>query len=279
MKMKIIISMAAIVLAILLSGASGFAQEKVIIMGYKSEAKMPFIEDDPSNAGAYVDLYTKAAKEIGYTLKIVREPKKRILLAIKNGEIDFWPGADFDQERAEYMYYLDNGFSMTDVLFTAANVPEVKDFKKKFRGTLLVELGSTKAEYASKNIKLQTMSVVNLSNVDKYIKAGRGDAYIDDSPVTDYYLKEKGLKDFSSLGLKAHYKAFGGSRPMYVGFSMKSPLFKGTPNPNYDPKRERTIQNFPVVISRDCPAYQLYLVLQKLKKSGETSNIYNKHFK
>jgi ABC-type amino acid transport substrate-binding protein len=276
--MKRIISIAVIFLAVALFVVSGFAQEKVIKMGYKSEAKMPFIGDEKNNSGAYVELYAKAAKEIGYELKIVRQPKKRVLGEIKEGKIDFWPGADFDQERAEYMYYLDNGFSMTDVLFTAANVPEVKDFKK-YRGTLLVELGSTKADYASQNIKIETMNVVTLENVADYIKNKRGDAYIDDSPVADYYLKEKGWKDFSSLGLKAHYKAFGGSRPMYVGFSMKSPLFKGTPNPNYDPKRERTIQNFPVVISKDCPAYQFYLALQKIKKSGETQKIYNKHFK
>ena len=271
----------SLIIALLTLLAFGLAaQAKSLTMGYKDDNKLPFIGDKDDNSGAYQELFSQAAKSIGYDLKTVRAPKKRVLGDIESGAIDFWPGADFDQDRAKYMYFLENGFAFSDVAITLDTVPEITDFDN-FSGTLLAELGSTKLEYAQiyPKIKISPINTTPLDKVVELLKMKRGDVYVEDSTVIEYYLKTKGLKDFKSLGLKAHYNAFGGQRPMYIGFSMKSPYFKGNPNPKFDKNQAVSIQNFPVIISQDCPAYQFYQALQTLKKSGATSKIYNKYFK
>ena len=256
------------------------AQDKVLTMGYKDDAKLPFIGDAKDNSGAYLDLYTKAAKAIGYELKVVRAPKKRILADIEAGKIDFWPGADFDQDRAKYMCFLENGFMIQDVGITRADVPELKDISK-FKGSMLVELGSTKGDLAKTypGLKIETISGLTLPDVPALLTAKRGDIYIDDSPVIEYFEKTKGIKDLSSLGLKTHYGILGEPRKMYVGFSQKSDKLKSEPNPAYESKKPISIENFPIVVSKDCVAAQFAAALLKLKKDGEAQKIYDKHFK
>lgn len=56
-----------------------------IIMGYRTTAKMPYIHAEPSDDGFYFELYDEAAKRIGATLKVVRLPKLRVLIALEAG--------------------------------------------------------------------------------------------------------------------------------------------------------------------------------------------------
>jgi len=71
------------------------AEDAVLKMGYKDKAKMPLINAPGDNSGVYQDLFQAAAQKIGKSLKIVRQPKKRVHAGFKDGSLDFYPGASF----------------------------------------------------------------------------------------------------------------------------------------------------------------------------------------
>ena len=79
-----------------------------VVMGYRTSERLPFIAEAPNNEGLYYSLYSRALADIGCQLKVLRAPKKRILHMIKSGEIDFYPGLGFSDEREEYIHYILN---------------------------------------------------------------------------------------------------------------------------------------------------------------------------
>ena len=69
-----------------------------LVMGYRTNARLPLIAAAPDNRGVYNKIYATAAQQIGCSLRIVRKPKKRILKDLQDGLIDFYPGFDFTPE-------------------------------------------------------------------------------------------------------------------------------------------------------------------------------------
>jgi ABC-type amino acid transport substrate-binding protein len=252
----------------------------VLILGYKDDSKMPLIGEMGNDSGAYQELFSKAAEMIGYKLKIVRLPKKRLYQEIEAGTVDFYPGASFSEERAAYMCFLDNGFQTKEILITKKGVKNITDFSK-VSGILLVDIGGSKENFDQvyKNIKLNKVGSLAFEQALEIIVSGRSDFYIADIEEIEYYQKLKGFKSYEDIGLTIHYNTFGDYQPMYMGFSMNSKLFKAADNPKYNKANPLSYTNTPKTAAAGCVAYQFYEALMKLKKSGETAKIHDKYFK
>lgn len=256
------------------------AQDKVITMGYKSISKLPLIGANENDEGLYKDLFSKAAKKIGYELKIIRYPKKRLHYALEQGLIDFYPGSSFSKKRAQYLYYLPNGLETKEVLVsldTDVNYQSMDEVK----GKLVVELGSSKIEWDElyPNISIVQLGKLSMHTITNAIRFRRGDFYIADIEVVNYYKRIKKIKKYSDIGLKIHHNAINKNYiPMHLGFSRKSKLFKETTNEDFDENISTTIQNFPTVISKNSVAFKFYQALMQIKKEGTTKELYNLYF-
>lgn len=271
----------ALLLIIMVGTASIAIAENNITMGYKELGKMPLISSEKTSSGLYKELFEKAAKNIGYQLKIVRIPKKRVHKGLADGTIDFYPGASFSKKRAGYLYYLPNGLKTKEVLVSPVNQPQINDMSEA-NGRLLVELGSSKVEWGKKypGLEIVQISRLPMETVIKVFKKGRGDFYIADIEVVDYYKKTNRINDYKDIGIKIHQKAINAEFiPMYLGFSRKSVLFEEQANSTYDVSKGVAIDNPPTKIRKDCVAYKFYLALEELSKSGETQKMYDRYFK
>lgn len=274
----IVISLFIVVLGFVLVAT---AKDNIIVMGYKDKSKFPLIGEKNDNSGLYKELFEKAAKQMGYKLKIVRLPKKRIHNGFKKGSIDFYPGASFSQKRAEYFYYLPNGLQTKEVLLSLKNHTEIIDISKA-KGKLIVELGSSKKKWDKKypGLKIVQMGKLPIKRAITALKKGRGDFFIGDIEPVDYYKKTSNINKYIDIGIKVHRNAINNEFiAMNLGFSRKSSLFTEELNPNFDSSKQITLENFPTKISKECVAYKLYLELEKLKDSGETQKMYDKYFK
>ncbi len=259
-----------------------FGADKTITMVYKDREKKPLIGDVGDNSGAYIELFEKAANMIGYRLKIVRVPKKRAHKNLMDGIVDFYPGSSFSIQRAEYLYYLQNGFLTKEVLVSKKGHKEVKSLSE-INGILLIELGSSKEKIHEQypNIAVQTIIKLPVDIVvDAIAVKERGDFYIADIETIDYYKKKNNVTNYESIGLKIHHNAINQNFiPMNFGFSQASPYFKSRSNPDYNKYEKVSLTNMPIIIDQNCVAYKLHQALMTLQKRGVTQNIYNKHFK
>ncbi|MCP4162273.1 MAG: amino acid ABC transporter substrate-binding protein [Deltaproteobacteria bacterium] len=253
----------------------------VIKMVYKDGDKMPLIAKKPNNSGAYLELFSKAAKKIGYKLEVLRMPKKRLHKQLALGKVDFYPGASFSKKRSRYLYYIENGLMTGEYGITGNNIPDIKSYKrvKNLKLKWLMELGSSKAEIAkSIGADVHLVNFVNIEKVRQFINIGRKTFYVADKELIDYYLQSTKYKSFKDAGLKVHKNCCGGEQPMHMGFSRFSPHFKEIPNPGYDKTKSISPNNFPTLVDKKCVAYKLGKALMELKESGETTKIYNKYF-
>ncbi len=254
---------------------------KEIKMVYKEGGKLPLIAKMPDNTGAYMELFSKAAKKIGCTIKVSRMPKKRLHYKLEKGELDFYPGASFSTKRAKYLYYIENGFMTGDYGITSVNTSDIFDYQqiKEFDLTWLMELGSSKLELANEiGTKTQSVYHADIELARKLVTNGRKIFYIADKELVDYYLKKKGVASFREAGLKVHPNCCEGDMPMHMGFSRLSPLFKEKANPEYDATRKLSPANFPTIVDPECVAAKLGQALKEMKADGETDKIYKKYF-
>jgi len=168
-----------------------------------------------------------------------------------------------------------------EVLLSLDTQDEITDMSK-VKGRLIVELGSSKAEWDKKYPGLQIVQMTKLPMkiAVQALKSNRGDFYVADIEAIDFYQKWESIGSYKKLGLKVHHNAIDKEYvPMYLGFSRKSPLFAEMPNPNYNAANVLSVDNFPTIISKDSFAYRLMGTLNEMKESGETQSIYDKHFK
>lgn len=253
------------------------AKNNVIIMGYSEKSKLPLIGELNNNQGLYKDIFEKAAKNIGYELKIVRFPKKRVHRGLKNGSIDFYPGSSFSKERANYLYFLPNGLKTKEVLISLDKIKEIKNIASA-QGELLVELGSSKKNWDKIYPKLTIvqMGMLPLKKVLIALEKKRGDFYIADIEPIRYHDK---LLNFSKIGIKIHYNAINDKFvSMNLGFSRKSHLFKDSKNEKFNKLKSISLKNYPTKISKESIAYKLHVELIKMQKNGDIDKIKNKYF-
>lgn len=272
---RIIVLLAACLLGFSMP-ASG--AEKTILMGFKDESKLPLIGNVDDNTGVFQELFSKSAEMIGYRLKIVRMPKKRLYLKLKTGEIDFYPSSSFSEERATYLAFLKNGLETKEVLITRPNISNVRHFSDLF-GIMLADLGGSKSNFSDKYQDITVLEVSSLSfeQAVDILQRARADFYIADIEEVENYRKSMGLTNFKDIGLTVHYDFFGDMMPMYMGFSMNSPLVRVTDNPRYQNDQPMDYENTATIISEDCIAYQFFKALMQLKENGETQKLYDSY--
>lgn len=261
--------------------ASALAYDKIIVMGYKSIAKPPLIGDGADNSGLYLDLFSLAASRIGYSLKVVRIPKKRLHHELAIGNVDFYPGSSFSTKRAEYLYYLPNGLQTKEVLISLSDLPEITDMNQA-KGKLIVELGSSKQEWDQiyPGLSIVRMGKLSMPKVVEALKVGRGHFYIADIEIVDHYQKQQKLSSFEEIGIRIHRNAIDKNFiPMNMGFSRKSKLFAESLNPEYQADQQVSIDNFYTKVDNRSVAYKFYLALEHLREEGVTQRLYEHYFK
>jgi ABC-type amino acid transport substrate-binding protein len=267
--------------SLFLAQATYSSEKPSLIMGYKEGSKPPYIGVIGNNNGAYQALFSQAAQMIGYQLKIIRLPKKRVYQQLKQGQIDFYPASGFSLERSEYLYWLPNGFRTKQALLSTITDREITGISQ-MKGTLLAPLGSIAANYATNNptLKIQKMGVLPIDKAILALQLGRGNFYIYDIDIFDYYLKRKKLESFEQISLRLHPDAIVKEfSSLHAAFSIHSKHFSAIANPNYKTKEENSFSNQKLIPSKDSIAYSFEQALRYLEETGETKKIYNKHFK
>lgn len=255
--------------------------KSTIILGYKEGSKPPYIGNKNDNSGAYRELFSKAAEMIGLSLEIVRLPKKRVYHHLKEGDIDFYPSSGFSEKRSQFLYWLDNGFLSKQALVSDITDFEIKDFKKA-KGTLLVPLGSSSAEYAkgAPQVSIQKMGKLPIDKAIQALKLGRGNFYVYDIDILDYYLKRNRIKQFSDIGLRLHPNAIEKEySSLKAAFSINSKHFKQQQNSRFDKNSALGFNNQKTSPHKGSVAYQFQQALKHLQESGYTQTVYQKYFK
>lgn len=252
-------------------------------MVYKEGEKLPLIEKKPSDAGLYQDLFQAAAARIGCKLVIQRYPKKRLHLMLSEGKLDFYPGASFSEDRAEYLYYVPNGLETGEYGVTNASAESINGFEelRNRDAVWLMEIGSSKTELAKTlGITAQTRSYLDIDLMRQFIERSPDKLYfyVADKELVDYYPKKTGYKSLKAAGLRVHKLCCGGEQPMYMGFSRFSPHYKDEKNPDYDPNKALSPDNFPVRIVKESVVYKLGEALKSLQKEGKTAELYRRWF-
>ncbi len=261
------------VMTVLTAAYNVAAADKIIKMGYRTNERAPLIAKEPDNSGLYKEIYTTAAEKIGYKLNIVRLPKKRILIKLVKGEIDFYPGFNYSKARAEYTYYVENGLPGGDVGLSRADMPNITDLSQLKGKTLLTNRGSPDFLLGVDGVKEMCTSEMDIARAIKILQLKRADFFIYNKSSIEYYLKKNNIE-----GMKVHPQAYGGVKPLYLGFSKSSPLFKGMDNPNYNPDESASPLNQPLIAKPGCVAALFAIALKEMKESGETYKIYAKYY-
>lgn len=251
------------------------AGDKVIRMAYRTTEKLPLISSAPDNSGLYYDLYSEAARRIGYKLEVIRKPKKRILLDLKNGDIDFYPGFVFSEERGEYAYFINTGIKEQNVAVTLDTVEDITSFSDLQGMVYLQPLGN--ADYLE-GVDRRGITVIKVPEADlermlELITLRRGDLFIYQRSSVLYALKVNNVSH-----IKTHTKLLPDIFYLHLGFSKKSPLFESNPNELYDSTKSLGIDNFPIILSQDCPAFKLQQALQEMHDEGFTQKLYESYY-
>ncbi|WP_238322264.1 substrate-binding periplasmic protein [Vibrio mexicanus] len=240
---------------------------------YRTSDRTPLIEQAPSNRGLYQTLYSQAASAIGCQLEIVRGPKKRILKMLEDGEVDFYPGFNFNPERARYTYYIVNGLPGGDVGISRNDFITVTQLSELEGHTVVQALGSPNFVRDLENVTIYAKPEITIDQAVAVIRKKRADFYIYNRSSIDYYFKQHQPND-----MKIHPNCCGEIEPLYLGFSRRSPHFSETINPNYDANQPLSVSNFPTVINSQSIAYHFQKALADMASSGESAQIYRHYF-
>lgn len=245
-----------------------------LTMGYKDGAKGNLIGPPGDDTGAYQDLFTEASKRLGCTLRIIRLPKSRLHERLKEGSIDFYPGASFSEERASYLYYLENGFETGEVGVSRQQQPIIKSLEDLQGLKLLAEVGTSKAYLADYGVELVQTSTLTFDHVTKMLTRRRADFYVADIEFLNGYLARHEKDQLEKLGLMIHPNCCGGRQPMYAAFSIKSPLFSGAANNAFRKDQPLSPLNQQIIPKRNNLVEKLAKILADMKSEGLSAQIY-----
>ena len=247
-----------------------------LTMGYRTNSRPPLITKHPDNSGLYPHLYRTAAKKLGCQFNVVRKPKKRILRMLKSGQIDFYPGFNFTQERSKYTYYIENGLPGGDIGISRIDMPIITDLSQLQGRTLLVALGAPNLLEGVKGveeIKVNGVAEMTIGKAMILLRKNRADFYIYNKASIEYHVKVNNVTD-----IKMHPDCCGGIKPLYLGFSRKSLNIKEISNPNFDNSKPQNEENPPTLLDKDSLSYKLQMVLKAMKENGETNKLYEDYY-
>ncbi len=251
------------------------SEDKVLTMGYRTTKKLPYIAAAPDNRGLYYDLYSEACRRIGYRLDVKRLPKKRVLLEIEEGVIDFYPGFSFTLDRARYAFWVRNGLQQRDVAISLNTLHNLETIADLSGLKYLVALGNP--DYFEGEdltaVNVQTLAELDVERALHMLKLGRVDFYVYEEDTMKFFIKSKKLKGYTfhpSL-IKRFYW-------MKAGFSRYSPHFVGIDNRGYDSSLAMSYGNFPYELEEGTTIDLFRSTLQDMYEEGYTDSLYQHYF-
>ncbi|WP_367987750.1 substrate-binding periplasmic protein [Vibrio sp. NTOU-M3] len=244
-----------------------------LTMGYRTSDRAPLIAAAPNNNGLYKHFYQLVAEKLGCELNIIRGPKKRILKQLQDGDVDFYPGFNFNEARANYTFYIENGFPGGEIGISRQDFPQITALKQLEGHTILQALGSPDFVRNLENVKIYTVPDMSITKAIGFLRKKRGDFYIYNRTSLLYYLKTHHIED-----IQVHPNCCGGVEPIYLGFSRQSIHFKEQPNLDFDQNGNFSPNNFPTKLEETSLAYKMMQVLLQMKESGETEAIYQQYY-
>lgn len=269
--MNRLIYLTIIVASLICTGAT----KPIIKMGYRTTNKLPYIEEAPSNEGLYKDLYSEACRRIGCELEIVRLPKKRILIALEEGELDFYPGFAFNKERAKYAFWFRNGLQQRDIAISLDTLHDLKTYDDLKGLRYLAALGNP--DYFEgdipESLRVFTVAELDIERALKMLSLHRADFYIYEEDTMKFWVKSRNI-----TGFKFHPELIKRFYWMYVGFSRLSPHFQQVANSKYDSTREMSATNFPYEVKEGSVVDQLRDALWEMHEEGYSDSLYNVYF-
>mgnify|MGYP003870788385 FL=1 len=186
-------------------------------MGYRTNERLPLIEKSPNDTGLYKDLYKAASTKIGCSLKIVRAPKKRIMKMLDAGEIDFYPGLGYSQERAKSIHFFENGLVSQSVILTRRDHPEINSLEDIRNSVLIRAHGANQKDFDDRlNIATRYVHDLSIKQAIDAIEQKKADFFIYNSFALKFHLKQH-----PNEKVRLH-KCCGQNLPMLVGFSKQS---------------------------------------------------------
>lgn len=246
----------------------------VLTMGYRTSERLPFIEAEPNDGGIYQDIYRVAAQKIGCKLKVVRAPKLRILRDLRLGNIDFYPGLSFTQERAQYATFIPNGLSERDIGITRAGAADLLSIEQLIQSGMILLIAPGGYDFGGLIHRMPTRKPpeLNVPNALNFILSGQGDLFIYDQTTLGYYLKNRDKTQF-----KLHYHCCDVPKAMYLGFSRKSRHYRAQQNPNFNADHPISPDNSPTMLDPNSKAYEFAKVLAAMDANGDTQQIYARY--
>lgn len=251
-------------------GVASASAESVITMGYRTTAKLPYIEAAPSNAGLYYDLYSEAARRAGLKLEVVRVPKVRVEENLRRGTIDFYPGYSYTDQRAEFAYWIRNGMIQRDIV-----VGREYHHDKLIAGDTsdLIQGLSLGNPLKLEGFKVLEIAEFDLDRAFQMLASKRIDVYVAEESAIKYYIKSNGITDLELFDQYIDEMYYS-----HAGFSVQSPLFMVEPNPQFDPQTAQSPTNFPIALLSDSPAKRFNDALQKMNEDGTTQALLEEYF-
>ncbi|MBD1557413.1 transporter substrate-binding domain-containing protein [Vibrio sp. S9_S30] len=257
-----------------MSQVAGAAESTCVLkMGYRTNERLPNIARAPDNSGLYMDLYQKAAQEVGCELRVIRLPKNKVVSLLKRGDIDFYPGFNLTKKRAAFVYFIESGLPGGDIGVSREDMAEVTQLEQLKGKVLLRSKGAPDITRGITDIYIKQPPEMTSMQAMTFLLNKKGDFYIYNKSTLEYLLKQHQLN-----GLKLHPNCCGGVLPLYLGFSLKSKWFQGTTNPKYKKNQPISVDNYPTLISSESKAHEFAQALKRMKLSGETQALYDHYY-
>ncbi len=251
------------------------AEACTLVMGYRTTPRLPNIEAVPNNSGIYQDLYSIAAKKIGCKLEIVRLPKKRVLLGMAEGRIDFYPGFTFTKARTKNTFFFENGMRSKMVGLSRADMPEVHSLEE-IRGKIFLRpLGAPGVDAQKYGFILHEVPELDYTQAIKLLQKKHADFFMDHYLNLKFFMQNHPeRKQF-----RFHMNCCGKDEAFTIGFSKKSKFYEEEPNLSFDENKPLNYNNYPVQLKKGCIAYRLQQALRELSKTGVTDAIIQTYYR
>lgn len=167
---------------------------------------VPFeFEDNGTYTGFDIDLINAIAKEAGYEVELQPMQFAGLIPALQAGNVDVGiAGITIKPERAKQVLFTDPYYDAGQVIAIRKDETTIKtvdDLKDKVLGAKIGTSGADIAEQMKQDGKLKEVKLYD-NNPESYIDLENGniDAFINDKPVTEYYIKTKGEGKVKLLG-------------------------------------------------------------------------------
>lgn len=240
-----------------------------MVMGYRTSERLPLIHKSPNSDGVYFQLYKRALADIGCTLKVVRDQKKRIMKLLKQGKIDFYPGLGYSPQREQYIHYIENGLRGQSTIVTHNKMPKISDFSDLAGKVLIRAHGSKKRDWQRYEIIDKPVLDLSVPMALELIVQQKADLFIYNIDSINYYLTGP-----LQSSLKVHDCCFP-SQAMFLGFSKNSQYAGQKNNPNYITGQPAGVYNLQYLLDETSKAFQFQQALKKLMQEGYAQQLIN----